>query len=270
MPTAEIADEAETRPAHHLAGEPSGDQADHQDDEERLVRKVHARHRSPIRQAWRNMTRGGGKDKRRAARIRRPPGPRPERTLRPARPPSRSPRRRRCTARRRRASARAPSAPPSSVTRMRAPEAPIGWPSAQAPPLTLTLSCGRPRSRIAAIATTAKASLISKRSTVAVRPAGLVEQLAHRADRRGGEQAGRVRRGSRGRRSRASGVRPRFSASLARISTSAAAPSEIELRIGRGDRAALAEGRLQGRDLVGPRLRRLLVGRDDRLALAAP
>ena len=31
---------------------------------------------------------------------------------------------------------------PISVTRMRAPEAPIGWPSAQAPPLTLTFSCG--------------------------------------------------------------------------------------------------------------------------------
>src|SRR6185503_6980069 len=54
---------------------------------------------------------------------------------------------------------------PISVTRMRAPEAPIGWPSAQAPPCTFTFSCGRPCSFIAAIATTAKASLISKRST---------------------------------------------------------------------------------------------------------
>src|ERR1700678_4818626 len=51
-----------------------------------------------------------------------------------------------------------------TVTRMRAPEALIGWRSAQAPPLTLTFSYGRPRSRIAAMATTAKASLISKRS----------------------------------------------------------------------------------------------------------
>src|SRR3954469_4113619 len=31
---------------------------------------------------------------------------------------------------------------PISVTRMRAPEAPIGWPSAQAPPCTFTFSCG--------------------------------------------------------------------------------------------------------------------------------
>src|ERR1700733_14706992 len=33
-----------------------------------------------------------------------------------------------------------------SVTRMRAPEAPIGWPSAPAPPLTLTFSASEPRS----------------------------------------------------------------------------------------------------------------------------
>src|SRR6266700_954496 len=50
---------------------------------------------------------------------------------------------------------------PMRVTRMRAPDAPIGWPSAQAPPWTLTLSRGRPCSFIAAIVTTAKASLIS-------------------------------------------------------------------------------------------------------------
>src|SRR5258706_4556030 len=50
---------------------------------------------------------------------------------------------------------------PISVTRMRAPEAPIGWPSAQAPPCTFIFSCGRPCSFIAAIATTANASLIS-------------------------------------------------------------------------------------------------------------
>src|ERR1043165_452043 len=50
---------------------------------------------------------------------------------------------------------------PISVTRIRAPEAPIGWPSAHAPPCTFTLSCGSPCSFIAAMATTAKASLIS-------------------------------------------------------------------------------------------------------------
>ena len=36
---------------------------------------------------------------------------------------------------------------------MRAPEAPIGWPSAQAPPCTLTISCGSENSCIAAIVT---------------------------------------------------------------------------------------------------------------------
>ena len=54
---------------------------------------------------------------------------------------------------------------------MRAPVAPIGWPSAQAPPLMLSLSAGMPMSRAAAIATAAKASLTSKRSTsAAVQP----------------------------------------------------------------------------------------------------
>ena len=48
---------------------------------------------------------------------------------------------------------------------MRAPLAPIGWPSAQAPPCTLTISCGSLNSVIAAIVTAAKASLTSHRST---------------------------------------------------------------------------------------------------------
>src|SRR6266581_1533095 len=54
---------------------------------------------------------------------------------------------------------------PIKVTRMRAPDAPIGWPSAQAPPWTLTFSCGSPCSFIAAMVTTAKASLISDRKS---------------------------------------------------------------------------------------------------------
>ena len=48
---------------------------------------------------------------------------------------------------------------------IRAPLAPMGWPNAVPPPLTLILSCGMPRSRIANIATQAKASLTSNRST---------------------------------------------------------------------------------------------------------
>ena len=41
----------------------------------------------------------------------------------------------------------------SSVTRTRAPLAPIGWPSATAPPWTFIFSCGMPRSFIAAMGT---------------------------------------------------------------------------------------------------------------------
>ena len=54
-----------------------------------------------------------------------------------ARPPSRCPGRRRCRATRRRAARRARAIAWSSVVRTRAPLAPIGWPSAIAPPLTL-------------------------------------------------------------------------------------------------------------------------------------
>src|SRR5476651_2881948 len=47
---------------------------------------------------------------------------------------------------------------------MRAPEAPIGWPMAMAPPLTLTLDVSQPRSLLTAQACAAKASLASIRS----------------------------------------------------------------------------------------------------------
>src|SRR5262249_46248286 len=52
----------------------------------------------------------------------------------------------------------------STVTRMRQPEAPIGWPMAIAPPLTLTLLVSQPISLCTAQACAAKASLISSRS----------------------------------------------------------------------------------------------------------
>ena len=48
---------------------------------------------------------------------------------------------------------------------MRAPDAPIGWPSATAPPLTLTFSSSMPSIRIELSVTDANASLISHRST---------------------------------------------------------------------------------------------------------
>ena len=86
--------------------------------------------------------------------------------LRPVRP-RRSPRR---PGRRPSRSRRSPARRPAGPARARAsrgcarPEAPIGWPSATAPPLTLTLSSSMPSIRIEFSATEAKASLISQRS----------------------------------------------------------------------------------------------------------
>ena len=75
--------------------------------------------------------------------------------------------------------AAAPTPPPrrcSSSARcraMRAPDMPIGWPRAMAPPLTLTLSTSMPSSLAEARPTAAKASLISTRS----RSAGVMPSL---------------------------------------------------------------------------------------------
>ena len=52
----------------------------------------------------------------------------------------------------------------SSVLRIRAPEAPIGWPMAMAPPLTFTIDGSQPMSLLTAQAWAAKASLASTRS----------------------------------------------------------------------------------------------------------
>ena len=56
----------------------------------------------------------------------------------------------------------------SNVTMMRLPDAPMGWPSAQAPPFTFTRSGDRPISCMKAIGTTAKASFTSHRSTSSI------------------------------------------------------------------------------------------------------
>src|SRR6185369_16637758 len=53
----------------------------------------------------------------------------------------------------------------SSVTRMRAPDAPIGWPMAIAPPFTLTLAGSIASSLLTAQACAANASLSSNRLT---------------------------------------------------------------------------------------------------------
>jgi len=71
---------------------------------------------------------------------------------------------------------------------MRAPDAPIGWPSAHGSAVHVGLSrAAKPRSRIAIMVTQAKASLISKRSTSSFAPSGSVENFADRTDGRGRE-----------------------------------------------------------------------------------
>ena len=90
----------------------------------------------------------------------------------------------------------------------------------------------------------------------------LANSLLDRADRRGGEAGSARRRRPRGRRSRASGVSPRLSATRSARQHQRRGAVGDRAGVGRGDRAALAEGGLQRRDLVGPRLGRLLVVRD--------
>src|SRR6185503_20835840 len=67
-----------------------------------------------------------------------------------------------------------PSPPPlrrsscTIVPTIRPPEAPIGWPSATAPPFTLTISSSAPSILVELSATDEKASLISTRLTSSI------------------------------------------------------------------------------------------------------
>src|SRR6478672_4219498 len=83
----------------------------------------------------------------------------------------------------------------TSTPRMRAPDAPIGWPRATAPPLTLTRSSSMPSIRIVFRVTEANASLTSHRSmSLGCRPA---LSSAFIAARPGVVDARRVARGVR-------------------------------------------------------------------------
>ena len=117
----------------------------------------------------------------------RPRGPNDQSTraeaVSPARRTWRCPCRRRCRAWRGPSWRRASASRAASVMRMRAPEAPIGWPMAMAPPLTLTLLVSQPRSLLTASACAAKASLASIRSRSLDLPAGLLQRLARGGDR---------------------------------------------------------------------------------------
>ncbi len=105
-----------------------------------------------------------------------------------------------------------------------APDAPIGWPMAMAPPLTLTLSGSQPKSLLTAQAWAAKASLASTRSRSSTDQPAFLQRLARWPDRAGAHD-GRIDAGMGPDAMRASGVMPRFVASSADISTRAAAPS---------------------------------------------
>src|SRR3989442_3747814 len=110
------------------------------------------------------------------------------------------------------------------VTTPRPPEAPMGWPSAIAPPLTLTFEVSQPRSLLTAQAWAANASFASMRSrSPTFQPAFLS------AARDAGIGPVPMIEGSTPAWAQdtmhASGVLPRLAASLAFISTTAAAPS---------------------------------------------
>ena len=88
---------------------------------------------------------------------------------------------------------------------MRAPEAPIGWPSAQAPPLTLTFSWGKPEVAHRRHGDDGEGLVDLEQVDGILAPSSLLEQLLQRADWRGGEilrrgGVGRMRDDSRKRR----------------------------------------------------------------------
>ncbi len=66
---------------------------------------------------------------------------------------------------------------------MRAPEAPIGWPMAMAPPLTLTLDVSQPSSRLTANGLGGEGFVGLDQVEVADFPAGLFQRLARGRDR---------------------------------------------------------------------------------------
>mmetsp|Transcript_159312 Transcript_159312/g.487447 ORF Transcript_159312/g.487447 Transcript_159312/m.487447 type:complete len:211 (-) Transcript_159312:161-793(-) len=114
------------------------------------------------------------------------------------------------------------SSTPSSVHRMRAPDAPKGCPRATAPPLTFTRETSKSNKRMFASGTTAKASWISWKSTEARR----ARRMARRTAPAGAtaKSAGSTPWSAKDR-IRARARTPSSRARSALISTTAAAPS---------------------------------------------
>src|SRR5690606_31505573 len=112
----------------------------------------------------------------------------------------------------------------ANVSTMRAPLAPMGWPSAMAPPLTLTISGSHSPSRVLTMVTTAKASLISTRPmSLRPRPALASAFSAARCGtvaRYGGSAAAVAQE-----RTRTMGLKPSARALSSFMRTRAAAPS---------------------------------------------
>ena len=152
---------------------------------------------------------------------------------------------------------------------MRAPEAPIGWPSAQAPPLTLTFSCGKPEVAHRRHGDDGEGLVDLEEVDGILAPSGLLEQLFQRADRGGGEI---LRRGGMGRvRDNACEGRSAALLSLAFAHHDKRRGAiRDRARIGRRHRAAVTERGLERRDLFGAALGRLLVRLDKRLDLTRP
>ena len=150
---------------------------------------------------------------------------------------------------------------------MRAPEAPIGWPSAQAPPWMLTLAGSSLRSCMRGHGDHGEGFVDLVQIDRFRRPAGLGEQFLHGADR-GGREQGRVPAWVVWPTMRATGLRPASRpARRASSAPCAAAPSEIDEELAGVTVPSFLEGRLQGRDLVDIDGERAFVLGDDDIAL---
>ena len=157
----------------------------------------------------------------------------------------------------------------SRVVRMRAPEAPIGWPMAMAPPLTLTLAGSRPSSRTTLSDWAAKASLDSIRSRSATFQPAFSSALRRGRDRAGAHDlridAGVGPGGDAGQRLQAPAL------GLVGAHQHQGRGAVVEARgVGGGHRAVLGEGGPQAGDaLIGDAVADVFVLVDDGVALAA-
>ena len=166
-------------------------------------------------------------------------------------PPAPWPRRRRCTARPRRACRPRLAQRAEQRDDDARAAAPIGWPSAQAPPCTLTISCGSLSSVIAAIVHRGEGLVDLPQVDVARRPSRPCSAaFCDGADRRGGEPLGRLRVHRVARRCAPAACSPALRAvRLAHQHQRGGAVGDAD-DVGGGDGAVLLERGLQARDLV--------------------